>query len=230
MKSLFVITFASNIICSLAFAASVASSHPHHRRGIVRTFDICSNDSLDNGSREQTPFPNALAKLTAWEIKPSGFLVNTDTVTLSVILATGLLSGLIVTISRDGIAKLDKLRAPHSTIAPLIGSFVIWLLYKFKPDLSLGSPTIASPSFSLTRQLYRTVAAILSVGSGISLAFAGPAAEIGMTVARLLSDLVVKSTDHFQLQQMICLSGAGAGFTANFNTPLAGIMYAIEVS
>jgi len=93
----------------------------------------------------------------------------------------------------------------------------------------IGPTTIFSEkdsTFSFVRQIFRLIAQIITVGTGCALGFAGPAAEAGMTTGRIIGSQLQSSTSKRQL----CLAGGAAAFAANFNTPLAGFAYAMEVS
>jgi H+/Cl- antiporter ClcA len=58
----------------------------------------------------------------------------------------------------------------------------------------------------------------------------GPAAELGMTVARLVGLKFLPDKPQSQhLRRSLFLAGAGAGLAANFDTPFTGVFYALEV-
>jgi H+/Cl- antiporter ClcA len=83
---------------------------------------------------------------------------------------------------------------------------------------------------------------MVSVGSGFSVGLAGPAAEIGMALAQQISSAVYgassyknKDQDITDDEQLRCMAhcivaGAAAGITANFNAPVTGLLYALEVT
>lgn len=84
------------------------------------------------------------------------------------------------------------------------------------------------------RSLLRWLAMIITIGGGCSLGVAAPAVEIGMFMAFLATINVTSyvpfinsgSEEHF----ILILAGAAAGFAANFNAPLSGILFASEVT
>lgn len=145
---------------------------------------------------------------------------------LGLAVVNGLTVALVIKNAKMLLGRLEPLRARAPVLAPLVGAALVSLIYLAQPDLATGAATIGSEaSFSLRRQLMRFAAVLLAVGSGNALALAGPAAEIGMTIARVLSGRRGGS-----LSRALILSGAAAGFAANFDAPLAGVLYAIEVS
>jgi CIC family chloride channel protein len=78
----------------------------------------------------------------------------------------------------------------------------------------------------LRKQAARWAAVVATLGSGCAMAFTGPAAEIGMTVGRALG-LALPSE---AARRRLVLACAGAGMTANFDTPLTGVFFAADIS
>lgn len=148
---------------------------------------------------------------------------------IGIALVSGLTTGLIIKYSKVILGMMESLRIKKlPVLLPIVGGVMVSFLYRIQPDLMLGAATIGSPdAFNLQRQMLRYLAVIITVGSGNALALAGPAAEIGMTVARALSGGTSRSGG---LSRSLILSGAASGFTANFDSPMAGILYALEVS
>jgi len=124
------------------------------------------------------------------------------------------------------IARLQS--STISTFSPLVGGALVSLLYLGQPDLGVGAASLGTlDRFSIQRQVLRFAAVLLVVGSGNALALAGPAAEMGMTVARVFSG---GANRRGGLSRPLILAGSAAGFAANFDAPLAGSLYALEVS
>eukprot|EP01036_Dinobryon_divergens_P025842 gene25842-34430_t len=139
------------------------------------------------------------------------------------------------------------------------------------PSTSREDPSSTNKTtiFSSLRQLTRLLAVIISVGSGCSLGFTGPAAELGMSISHVLGYFLpeyaskdrssisyttsesgevtvvsaasassgsfkmydeVTSNYNANRKYYLLLAGAGAGVAANFNAPLTGAMYSIEIS
>jgi CIC family chloride channel protein len=69
------------------------------------------------------------------------------------------------------------------------------------------------------------VAGMLSLGSGMVLGREGPTIQIGGNVGKMVADLFKLSRDDVHT---LVAAGAGAGLSAAFNAPLAGILFVIE--
>jgi len=149
---------------------------------------------------------------------------------LGTAVVTGLTIGVIIKNARMALALLETQRIRFVPLqSPLIGAAVVVLLYLFRSDLGIGAASIGSvDNFSLQRQLLRFFGVLVVVGSGNPLGLAGPAAEMGMTVGRVFSGGVNRIDKG--LSRPLILAGAAAGFAANFDAPLAAILYALEVS
>ncbi len=74
--------------------------------------------------------------------------------------------------------------------------------------------------------LIKSLASALSIGSGASVGREGPIIQIGSALGSAFSQAIGLSTG----QKITLLSaGAGAGIAATFNTPLGGVLFAIEI-
>ena len=72
----------------------------------------------------------------------------------------------------------------------------------------------------------KSLASALSIGSGASVGREGPIIQIGSALGSSFSKAIGLSTG----QTITLLSaGAGAGIAATFNTPLGGVLFAIEI-
>lgn len=67
--------------------------------------------------------------------------------------------------------------------------------------------------------------AIIALGSGLTLGRQGPTVHVGAALAAGMSRWVPTSPDH--RRQMIA-AGAGAGLSAAFNAPIAGMIFVVE--
>lgn len=131
-----------------------------------------------------------------------------------------------------------------SAYVPLVGSAIVCALYAVCKDLGQGPETIYAPlsgavrpyagatsdvnnSFSLRRQVVRLLGVVVTLTSGCATAFTGPAAEVGMTVGRAVG---LKCLNTEAARRRLVLACAGAGMTANFDTPLAGVFFAADIS
>ena len=74
--------------------------------------------------------------------------------------------------------------------------------------------------------LVKSVASAFAIGSGSSVGREGPIIQIGSALGSTLGQII-----HMPVGQRIALvaAGAGAGIAATFNTPIGGVMFAIEL-
>lgn len=164
---------------------------------------------------------------------PDNFVANICTIS-SLSCLVGVLTGIAIHYSKVCISFLENgVRSKYPAITPLIGSVVIGLIHLCRPDILTNAGSIYSASgdstFSIGRQFLRHIGFLITIGSGLALAFAGPAAEAGITLGRLVG-LAFLGQEKERARRILCLAGSAAGFACNFNSPLAGLLYAIEVS
>ena len=74
--------------------------------------------------------------------------------------------------------------------------------------------------------VFKAVASALSIGSGGSVGREGPIAQIGSALGSALGQIL--SLDGDQRATLIA-AGAGAGIAATFNTPIGGVLFAVEL-
>ncbi len=123
---------------------------------------------------------------------------------------------------------------PLIVLAPVIGGLVVvWLVRNFAPEAKgHGVPEVMYAIYHRSGYIRGVVAVVkslasaFSIGSGASVGREGPIIQIGSsfgsTFARYLK-LV-------RWQRITLLaSGAGAGIAATFNTPLGGVLFAVEL-
>jgi CIC family chloride channel protein len=119
---------------------------------------------------------------------------------------------------------------------PLIGlSFGFlagWLVQRLAPEAAgSGIPQVKASLANVPVKLswrvaiVKLVSAIIALGSGITLGRQGPTVQVGAGLAAGMSRLVPTSPEH--RRQMIA-AGAGAGLSAAFNAPIAGVLFIIE--
>jgi CIC family chloride channel protein len=72
----------------------------------------------------------------------------------------------------------------------------------------------------------KSLVSAIAIGSGAAVGREGPIIQIGSALGSTLGQVV-----HMQIGQRIILvaAGAGAGIAATFNTPIGGVMFAIEL-
>ena len=123
---------------------------------------------------------------------------------------------------------------PFVILVPVIGGLgVVWLTRTFAPEArGSGVPEVIDAVYfreGLIRPIVaaaKSLASALSIGSGASVGKEGPIIQIGASLASSIARLV-----HLSAWQRITLiaAGAGGGIAATFNTPLGGVMFAIEL-
>lgn len=146
----------------------------------------------------------------------------------------GLVTGAVVLSAKLGTSWINRrLTVPKPFATLLAASVLLALLSSVDPQVTKPTiPAITEASLQdkidLRRGVLRLVGAIVTIGSGFSMGIAGPAAEMGMVVAKTIA-AVFGITNVQSLAQCV-LAGAGAGVAANFNAPLTGAVFSWEVS
>ncbi len=123
---------------------------------------------------------------------------------------------------------------PFVILAPVIGGLiVVWLVQTFAPEAKgHGVPEVMYAIYHNKGNVrgvvavVKSIASAISIGSGASVGREGPIIQIGASFGSTLARA-------FRLpswQKITLLSaGAGAGIAATFNTPLGGVMFAVEL-
>ena len=169
-------------------------------------------------------------------------------------LAVGLLTGLGAAVFRAliglvyNIAYLGKfsfildanLLDPPSPLgifvffSPIVGGLiVVWLVRNFAPEAKgHGVPEVMDSIFYKGGEIRGVVAAVksiasaISIGTGAAVGREGPIIQIGSSLGSTFARMLGLSTS----QKITLLSaGAGAGIAATFNTPLGGVLFAVEI-
>ncbi|HEY3917102.1 MAG TPA: chloride channel protein, partial [Stellaceae bacterium] len=119
-------------------------------------------------------------------------------------------------------------------LAPVIGGIVVTALVdNFAPEArGHGVPEVMDAIFYKEGVIRPQVAAVkslasaFSIGSGAAVGREGPIIQIGASLGSTLGQLL-----HLAPWQRITMvaAGAGAGIAATFNTPIGGVMFAIEL-
>jgi chloride channel protein, CIC family len=119
-------------------------------------------------------------------------------------------------------------------LVPVLGGIgVTFLVTKFAPEAKgHGVPEVMDAIFhkgGVIRPvvaLVKSLASALAIGSGSSVGREGPIIQIGSALGSTLGQIV-----RMPAGQRIALvaAGAGAGIAATFNTPIGGVMFAIEL-
>ena len=119
-------------------------------------------------------------------------------------------------------------------LSPILGGLlVVYLVERFAPEAKgHGVPEVMDAIYYKRGNirgivaLIKSLASALSIGSGASVGREGPIIQIGAALGSAFSNAIGLSTG----QKITLLSaGAGAGIAATFNTPLGGVLFAIEI-
>lgn len=119
-------------------------------------------------------------------------------------------------------------------LIPTIGMLVQGILIKYFPDSinSRGITEIIKFNFNIRKEiplkstLLNFLASTVSLGTGSTLGPEAPAAFLGGGISNKFSFLFNLSNER---KKLITASGAGAAISAIFNTPLAGVFFALEI-
>lgn len=119
-------------------------------------------------------------------------------------------------------------------LVPVVGGLVVVFLVKtFAPEArGHGVPEVMDAIFYKEGRIRPVVAAVKSlasafaIGSGSAVGREGPIIQIGASLGSSIGQLI-----RLQSWQRITLvaAGAGAGIAATFNTPIGGVIFAIEL-
>ncbi len=184
-----------------------------------------------------------------WHTKSLALMHRQDTpylVSLAVVI--GILSGYTALLLRFAIEwvslfwtgernwgeALDTVPWYMYLIAPTVGGFMVgWIVVRFLPNDELrGVSGLLADMVQRKGRIHHrqmateTVGAALAIGSGASLGREGPTVALGALIASEIGRRLGLSE-----QQLRTLIGCGvaAGIAASFNTPIAGVLFALEV-
>ncbi|MGO4872484.1 MAG: chloride channel protein [Roseiarcus sp.] len=119
-------------------------------------------------------------------------------------------------------------------LSPIVGGLiVVFLVLRFAPEAKgHGVPEVMDSVFYKRGDIrwqvavIKSLASALSIGSGAAVGREGPLIQIGAALGSAFSQAIRLST----WQKITLLSaGAGAGIAATFNTPLGGVLFALEI-
>ncbi len=119
-------------------------------------------------------------------------------------------------------------------LVPVIGAAgVVWLVGNFAPEAKgHGVPEVMDAIYyrkGIIRPavaVIKAIASALSIGSGGSVGREGPIVQIGSSFGSTIGQLL-----NLSVSQRVTLisAGAGAGIAATFNTPIGGVLFAVEL-
>jgi len=118
-------------------------------------------------------------------------------------------------------------------VPPLAGMVVVYIVQNYAIEAKgFGTPEVLHAIYYRKGKLRpriigaRILASSISIGAGGSVGREGPIVQIGGVIGSTLGQIF--KLEYWQIYTLIA-SGAGGGIGAAFNTPLAGVVYALEV-
>jgi chloride channel protein, CIC family len=119
-------------------------------------------------------------------------------------------------------------------LSPVLGGLVVvFLVQRFAPEAKgHGVPEVMDAVFykhgNIRGQvaIIKSLASALSIGSGAAVGREGPIIQIGAALGSAFSQAIRLSTSQ---KITLLVAGAGAGIAATFNTPLGGVLFALEI-
>jgi CIC family chloride channel protein len=119
-------------------------------------------------------------------------------------------------------------------LVPVIGALgVTFLVTKFAPEArGHGVPEVMDAIYykgGVIRPvvaLVKSLASAIAIGSGAAVGREGPIIQIGSAIGSTLGQIVRMPAGQ---RTILVAAGAGAGIAATFNTPIGGVMFAIEL-
>jgi CIC family chloride channel protein len=123
---------------------------------------------------------------------------------------------------------------PFIILVPVIGGLVVvFLVDNFAPEArGHGVPEVLDAIYYKEGKIRPVVAAVkslasaFSIGTGAAVGREGPIIQIGATLGSSLGQMIEMAP--WQRITLVA-AGAGAGIAATFNTPIGGVMFAIEL-
>jgi H+/Cl- antiporter ClcA/CBS domain-containing protein len=114
---------------------------------------------------------------------------------------------------------------------PMLGGLVVGAMRWYWQDFGLNMSAMLAATQSGEKMkpwlgLVKMFAAAVSLGTGASLGPEGPSVEIGANLGVLMGQTLRVSQER---QRLLLAAGAAAGVSAGFNSPIAGVFFALEV-
>ena len=119
-------------------------------------------------------------------------------------------------------------------LVPVVGAIVVtFLVSKFAPEAKgHGVPEVMDAIYykgGVIRPVVavvKSLASAIAIGSGAAVGREGPIIQIGSALGSTLGQIVRMPPGE---RIILVAAGAGAGIAATFNTPIGGVMFAIEL-
>ena len=159
----------------------------------------------------------------------------------------GLLAGLVAVAFRIALAAGDQVRdrliafshtlGPSGVVLPVLFAAAgagagVFLVRVFAPEAAgSGIPHLKGVLHHLRGLVWQRVLAVkfiggvLAIGGGLALGREGPTVQMGGSVGQMVSRWLNATPKE---RQTLIAAGAGAGLSAAFNAPLAGLLFVLE--
>ena len=119
-------------------------------------------------------------------------------------------------------------------LAPVVGGVIVtFLVSNFAPEAKgHGVPEVMDAIYYKEGKirpivaLVKSLASAFAIGSGSSVGREGPIIQIGSSIGSTLGQIIAMPAGQ---RITLVAAGAGAGIASTFNTPIGGVMFAIEL-
>jgi CIC family chloride channel protein len=123
---------------------------------------------------------------------------------------------------------------PFVVLVPVIGAIVVtFLVNNFAPEArGHGVPEVMDAIYYNSGRirpavaLVKSLASAVAIGTGAAVGREGPIIQIGSAIGSTLGQIVAMTPGQ---RITLVAAGAGAGIAATFNTPIGGVLFAIEL-
>ena len=126
----------------------------------------------------------------------------------------------------------DYAWAVGGALSGILVSFSVWLVRRFAPEAGGSGIQEVEGALDAVRPMrwqrllpVKFFGGLCSLGAGLVLGREGPTIQMGAGVGRMVGDLLRRDADALHV---LVAAGAGAGLTAAFNAPMAGVLFVIE--
>jgi chloride channel protein, CIC family len=159
----------------------------------------------------------------------------------------GLLAGLLAVAFRGSLDAIEPVRsaligmarahAPWGPLAVVVaaavtGGFAVWLVAAVAPEAAgSGIPHVKAVLHGLEPIRWRRLlpakfaSGVLGIGAGLALGREGPTIQMGAGVGEMVGGWFASTPRE---RRTLIAAGAGAGLSAAFNAPLAGLVFVLE--
>lgn len=146
----------------------------------------------------------------------------------------GLLNLVLSWLNGNSLEDFESLSMVWRFGLPILGSLLLILLYRITPASAqtvglayvLERLQFGGGRLPLANTLFQFIAALISLGSGHSVGREGPAVQMGAGLASWLGQMTRRPPSQLRL---LVGCGTAAAISAAFDTPLAGVLFAMEV-